>query len=48
MTEYSVFYANCVDTSVKFNHENADLCIKPLLKFLLPVDMESRACVFFI
>ena len=31
-----------------FNHENADLYIKPFLQFLLPIDMESLACVFFI
>ena len=49
-TEYSVFFhvLQTVDTSVEFNHENADLCIKPFLKFLLPIDMESLVCVFFI
>ena len=47
---FSLFpcYTNWVDTSEEFNHENVDLCIKPFLKFLLPIHMESMACVFFI
>ena len=45
---FPCFTTMLFNISVKFNHENADLCMKPFLQFVLPIDVEFLVSVFFI